>query len=576
MADNIAITAGTGTTVATDDVGGAHFQKVKLVDGTADASTAIAAGGGVEAGALRVTIANDSTGVVSVDDNGGTLTVDGTVTANLSATDNTVLDNIDADTSAIQTAVELIDDAVFAEDVAAQAADKGMAILAVRRDADTSLVGADNDYANLQVNATGALKVEIFDGGDSHTIDGTVTANLSATDNAVLDAIEADTTTLAGAVSGTEMQVDVLTMPTTTVQATNLDIRDLTATDVVTANLSATDNAVLDNIDSDTSAIQTAVELLDDTVYVDDADWTDNTSKHTLVGGVYQSTQHTVTDGDVSPIAVDSNGNVRVNVVAGSAAGTEFDEDTPHTTADAGTLMLAVRRDTPAVGSDTDGDYSTLNVGSGGRLYTSATIDAALPAGTNAIGKLAANSGVDIGDVDVTSVIPGTGATNLGKAIDTATGATDTGVLALGTRDDVLATLTPVDGDNVQTRTDKYGATWVESVPTEADLATMSTAHVKKYYTNSGAVTDGIVWSPAAGKRWYITSIFINVSAAATVTLEDDLSGGDSAIWKAELAANSGWSSTFPVPWFSGEDAADLIITTSAGNVYVTVVGYEI
>ena len=32
------------------------------------------------------------------------------------------------------------------------------------------------------------------------------------------------------------------------------------------------------------------------------------------------------------------------------------------------------------------------------------TISAALPAGTNAIGKLAANSGVDIGDVDVTSL----------------------------------------------------------------------------------------------------------------------------------------------------------------------------
>lgn len=39
-------------------------------------------GGGTEAAALRVTIANDSTGVVSVDDNGGALTVDGTVTAN--------------------------------------------------------------------------------------------------------------------------------------------------------------------------------------------------------------------------------------------------------------------------------------------------------------------------------------------------------------------------------------------------------------------------------------------------------------------------------------------------------------
>lgn len=86
---------------------------------------------------------------------------------------------------------------------------------------------------------------------------------------------------------------------------------------------------------------------------------------------------------------------------------------------------------------------------------------AALPAGTNAIGKLAANSGVDIGDVDVTSVIPGTGATNLGKAIDTATGATDTGVLALATRDDALSALTPIEGDNVQLRVDANGALWV-------------------------------------------------------------------------------------------------------------------
>ena len=36
-------------------------------------------GGGAEASALRVTIANDSTGVLSIDDNGSSLTVDGTV-----------------------------------------------------------------------------------------------------------------------------------------------------------------------------------------------------------------------------------------------------------------------------------------------------------------------------------------------------------------------------------------------------------------------------------------------------------------------------------------------------------------
>jgi len=38
-------------------------------------------GAGTEAAALRVTIATDSTGLVSIDDNGGSLTVDGTVSA---------------------------------------------------------------------------------------------------------------------------------------------------------------------------------------------------------------------------------------------------------------------------------------------------------------------------------------------------------------------------------------------------------------------------------------------------------------------------------------------------------------
>jgi hypothetical protein len=41
--------------------------------------TLVGIGGGTEAAALRVTLATDSTGVVSIDDNGGALTVDGTV-----------------------------------------------------------------------------------------------------------------------------------------------------------------------------------------------------------------------------------------------------------------------------------------------------------------------------------------------------------------------------------------------------------------------------------------------------------------------------------------------------------------
>lgn len=51
MADNVPITAGSGTTVATDDVSGVHYQRVKLVDGTLDSTTAITA---TSTGALNV------------------------------------------------------------------------------------------------------------------------------------------------------------------------------------------------------------------------------------------------------------------------------------------------------------------------------------------------------------------------------------------------------------------------------------------------------------------------------------------------------------------------------------------
>lgn len=38
MADNVAITAGAGTSIATDDVGGVHYQKIKLRGGADDAA----------------------------------------------------------------------------------------------------------------------------------------------------------------------------------------------------------------------------------------------------------------------------------------------------------------------------------------------------------------------------------------------------------------------------------------------------------------------------------------------------------------------------------------------------------
>jgi len=325
----------------------------------------------------------------------------------------------------------------------------------------------------------------------------------------LLTTIDADTSnistkidTLAGAVSGTEVQVDVLTMPTTTVQATNLDIRDLSsASDSVAATQSGTWN--ITNV-SGTVSLPTGAATA---------------AKQPALGTAGTASTDVLTvQGIASMTALKVDGSAVTQPVSGTV------------TANAGTNLntSALALETTATSIKTAVEIID-NAISGNEMQVD--VVGALPAGTNAIGKLAANSGVDIGDVDVTS-LP---------------------ALAAGTN--AIGKLLPPDID-----------------------VTGHTNYARKYYTNSGAATDGIIWSPAAGKRWHVVSLYIQVSAAATATLEDDKAGGDDPVWKSELAANSGVFLVFPekYPLASGEDAADLLITTTAGNVYVTVTGYEI
>jgi hypothetical protein len=109
-------------------------------------------------------------------------------------------------------------------------------------------------------------------------------------------------------------------------------------------------------------------------------------------------------------------------------------------------------------GSEMQVDVVAISAQSDGTYIGDIKFGEALPAGSAAIGKLAANSGVDIGDVDVTSVVPGTGATNLGKAEDAAHSSGDTGVMALAVRNDVLENLTNTDGDYAALQVTKTGA----------------------------------------------------------------------------------------------------------------------
>ena len=101
MADNVVVTAGTGTTIHSDEythttLGSGKTQLVKLVDGTLDSSTAIASGSGTATNALRVELPTNGTGTVGL--NAGTNAI-----GKLSANSGVDIGDVDVTSSALPT-----------------------------------------------------------------------------------------------------------------------------------------------------------------------------------------------------------------------------------------------------------------------------------------------------------------------------------------------------------------------------------------------------------------------------------------------------------------------------------------
>jgi len=133
---------------------------------------------------------------------------------------------------------------------------------------------------------------------------------------------------------------------------------------------------------------------------------TDNLELQT--GGKYDSSGRTLTTGDITPVALNVSGET---IVALSAV-----------------------------------DNAVLD-----------DIKAAVEIIDNAI------SGTEM-QVDVVSIVPGTGATNLGKAEDAAHTSGDVGVMPLAVRNDALATLGGADGDYAPLQVDAFGALYTQNV----------------------------------------------------------------------------------------------------------------
>jgi len=226
------------------------------------------------------------------------------------------------------------------------------------------------------------------------------------------------------------------------------------------------------------------------------------------------------------------SGTVAVSAIAGALpAGTNEIGKLAAGTASIGTVILGTGSAVfgkLAANSGVDIGDVTLNAGTAeiGKLA----------AGTASIGSvtLNANSGVDIGDVDITSVVPGVGATNLGKAIQSAQGTTDTGVPALVVRNDTLADLSGADGDYAPLQVNATGALYTALAAGTASIGTVvlgaGTAEIGKLAAGTASIGTVILGAGTAE---------VGKLAAGTASIGTVILGTGSA-QIGKLAANSG------------------------------------
>ena len=159
--------------------------------------------------------------------------------------------------------VDIVAGAEYAEDASHTSTDTGNFVLGVRNDTLAALGGADGDYVAFQMNADGALYVDVANGGVLESaVDGLETlltaANVDhAANEALLITIDEDTNAIKGHVDGIE----------TLITSTNskIDTFDAVLDNILTKNTEI--DAVLDTIktdtgtiDSDTDAVKTATE----------------------------------------------------------------------------------------------------------------------------------------------------------------------------------------------------------------------------------------------------------------------------------------------------------------------------
>lgn len=280
---------------------------------------------------------------------------------------------------------------------------------------------------------------------------------------------------------------------------------------------------------------------------------TNSTSKVPVLAGTANASAPSWTEGRQVPLSTDLSGALRVT---GGTAATQYAEDAAETAGAQLSMAGSVRRDTAASSAGTTGDNATINTDANGKLWTNADNTAingvAISVGNGASGTgvqrvtLANDSTGNLATIG-TSVTPGTSAAHLGKAEDAAHASGDTGVAVLTKRTDAAATSAGTDADYATLNTDANGLLWTRtSDPCTALAKTFIPINI------STATTTELTPSLAgASTNYYVCSLNLVTAGANNVALTDDdtdncasvtsgLAGGTTAASGWNFAANGG------------------------------------
>lgn len=253
----------------------------------------------------------------------------------------------------------------FAEDSAHASGDYGTQVLAVRNDTAGSLVSADGDYAPLQVDASGRLRVVADIDINNDFVYAEDSAHASGDLGASVLLVRQDTLAASTSADGDygnfkstnlgELYVkdsSAVALLTTIDADTSSIASDASAINSNTAGILADTGSIDTNVASLLSELQSLTQAEDAAHVSGDAGVMSLAVRNDTPGSLVSA------DGDYAPLQVDASGNLRVSGTV-SISGT-FAEDSAHSSGDSGMQVLAVRKDANGSNVSADGDYASL------------------------------------------------------------------------------------------------------------------------------------------------------------------------------------------------------------------------